>query len=109
MQSLPLEYSTGELPTPRIRVTNYAPTSVPFKLKKAYGISGKLADAKQGVTLSVYKDQQLVQSFESGSYGYFQVFGLPAATYTLTAEGYQSQQITINDDFVMQVVLQPKD
>lgn len=108
-KDLPLEYSTGELPTPRIRVTNYAPTSVPFKLQKAYGISGKLADAKQGVTLSVYKDQQLVQSFESSSYGYFQVFGLPAATYTLTAEGYQSQQITINDDFVMQVVLQPKD
>lgn len=108
-KDLPLEYSTSELPTPRIRVTNYAPTSVPFKLQKAYGISGKLADAKQGVTLSIYKDQQLVQSFESSSYGYFQVFGLPAATYTLTAEGYQSQQITITDDFVMRIVLQPKD
>ncbi len=108
-KDLPLEYSTGELPTPHIRVTNYAPTSVPFKLQKTYGLSGKLADAKQGVTLSIYKDQHLLQSFESSSYGYFQIFGLPTATYTLTAEGYKSQQITINDDFVMQVVLQLQD
>lgn len=108
-KDLPLEYSTAELPTPRIRVANYTPTSVPLALQKTYGISGKLADAKQGVTLSVYNDQQLLQSFESGSYGYFQVFGLPAATYTLQAEGYKSQKITINDDFVMQVILQPKD
>lgn len=108
-KELPLEYSTGELPTPRISITNYAPTSVPFKLQKTYGISGKLADAKQGSTLSVYKGHQLLQRLESSSYGYFQIFGLPAATYTLQAEGYKSQNITINDDFVMQVVLQLQD
>lgn len=106
-KDLPLEYSTGELPTPRIRVTNYAPTSVPFKLQKTYGISGKLANAKQDIEIGIYQSNQLIQSTTSGSFGYFQIFGLPSATYTLKSPGYQEQQVVIDDDFVMQIVLQP--
>lgn len=107
--NLPLEYSTGELPTPRIRVSNYAPTSVPLELEKTYGISGKLANAKQDVEMGIYQGNQLIQSTTSGSFGYFQIFGLPSATYTLKSPGYQEQKVMIDDDFVMQIVLQPTD
>lgn len=108
-KDLPLEYSTSELPTPRIRVINYAPTSVPMGLQKTYGISGKIADAKQGIKIGIYQDNQLVQSIVSGNFGYFQVFGLPSATYTLKSPGYQEQKVVIDNDFVMQIVLQPTD
>lgn len=107
-KDLPLEYSTGELPTPRIRITNYAPTSVPFKLQKSYGLSGRLADAKQAVDVNIYRADKLIQTTESDSYGYFQVFGLAPATYSLQAKGYQSQTVIIDKDFVMRLILQPK-
>lgn len=106
-KDLPLEYSTGELPTPRIRVANYSPTAVPINLQKTYGISGKLANAKQDVEIGIYQGNQLIQSTTSGSFGYFQIFGLPSATYTLKSPGYQEQKVAIDDDFVMQIVLQP--
>ncbi|WP_028857899.1 hypothetical protein [Psychrobacter phenylpyruvicus] len=108
-KDLPLEYSTVELPTPRIRVANYSPTSVPINLQKTYGISGKLASAKQDIEIGIYQGNQLIQSTTSGSFGYFQMFGLPSATYTLKSPGYQEQQVVIDDDFVMQIVLQPTD
>lgn len=106
---LPLEYSSSELPSPRIRVKNYTPTSVPFELKKSYGLSGKLADSKQGIEIKVFQQGKLIQTVDSAPYGYFQVFGLPAATYTLQAAGYQPQTVVINNDFVMQLLLQPTD
>lgn len=106
-KDLPLEYSTGELPTPRIRVANYSPTSVPITLQKTYGVSGKLADAKQNIQIDIYQGNQLIQSTTSGSFGYFQIFGLPSATYTLKSPGYQQQKVVIEDDFVMQIILQP--
>lgn len=105
--NLPLEYSTGELPTPRIRVSNYAPTSVPLELQKTYGLSGKIIDAKSGVEIAIYQDDKLVQSIISGSYGYFQAFGLPKGSYTLQAEGYKTQPVVIDNDFVMQLELLP--
>ena len=106
-ENLPLEYSTGELLTPRVRVSNYAPTSVPIQLKKTYGVSGKLADAKEGVVIDIYQGDTLVQSVTTGSYGYFQAFGLTPNNYVLKANGYAPQPIAITDDFVMRMTLQP--
>lgn len=106
-ENLPLEYSAGELPTPRIRVSNYAPTSVPVRLEKSYGVSGKLADAKEGVVIDIYQGNTLIQSVTTGSYGYFQTFGLAPNTYRLKAKGYEAETIDVTDNFVMQVSLQP--
>lgn len=106
-ENLPLEYSAKELPTPRIRVSNYAPTSVPIQLKKHYGFAGKLADGKEGIRIDIYKNNSIIQSISTGSYGYFQVFGLEADSYTLKAKGYETKSIDISDDFVMQLLLQP--
>ncbi len=106
-KNLPIEYSTSELPSPKVRVSNYAPTAVPITLQKAYGIAGKLADAKEGVLVAVYQQGKLVQSMPSGSYGYFQMLGLAPDTYTLKATGYAPQDVVIVDDFVLQVELQP--
>lgn len=106
-KNLPLEYSTSELPSPRIRVANYTPTSVPLHLHRSYGLSGKLADAKQGGRINIYHANELIQTTASGNYGYFQIFGLLPATYSLQAKGYQPQTVTIDNDFVMQLVLQP--
>lgn len=106
-ENLPLEYSTGELPTPRIRISNYAPTTVPVRLQKTYGISGKLADGHPGVAIDIYQGDNLIQSTLSGSFGYFQAFGLAPDTYTLKAQGYEAQSITITDDFIMQLLLKP--
>ena len=105
---LPLEYDTNELPSPYIRIANYSPTSVPIKLQKSYGISGRLANAQQGVPVKLYQQDKLVQSVISGVYGYFQAFGLEPATYSLQAEGYQPQNVVVKDDFVLQVLLQPE-
>src|SRR5699024_5477738 len=101
------EYSAKELPTPRIRVSNYAPTSVPIQLKKHYGFAGKLADGKEGIRIDIYKNNSIIQSISTRSYGYFQVFGLEADSYTLKAKGYETKSIDISDDFVMQLLLQP--
>ena len=106
-ENLPLEYSTGELLTPRVRVSNYAPTSVPIQLKKTYGVSGKLADAKEGVVIDIYQGDTVIQSVTTGSYGYFQAFGLTPNNYVLKAKGYATQPIAITDDFVMRILLQP--
>ncbi len=106
-ENLPLEYSTKELPTPRIRVSNYAPTSVPIQLQKYYGFSGKLADAKEEIRIDIYKENSIMQSITTGSYGYFQVFGLEANTYTLRAKGYETESINVSNDFIMQLLLQP--
>lgn len=105
-ENLPLEYSTGELQTPRIRVTNYAPTSVPIQLKKTYGVSGKIADAKEGIVIDIYQSNALIQSVTTGSYGYFQAFGLTPNKYVLKTKGYAMQPIEITDDFVLGVLLQ---
>ena len=105
-ENLPLEYSTGELQTPRVRVSNYAPTSVPIQLKKTYGVSGKLADAKEGIVIDIYQGGTLIQSVTTGSYGYFQVFGLTSNNYVLKAKGYEAQSIKITDDFLMRLILQ---
>ena len=104
-KDLPLEYSTSDIPSPHIRVANYAPTSVPIQLQKSYGLSGKLADAKQGVEVNIYQADQLIQTIDSGNYGYFQIFGLAPATYRLQAEGYQPQTVVIDNDFVLQLLL----
>ncbi len=106
-KNLPLEYSTSEIPSPRIRVANYTPTSVPLHLHRSYGLSGKLADAKQGGKINIYHADKLIQTTDSGNYGYFQIFGLPPATYSLQAKGYQPRTVIIDNDFVMQLVLQP--
>lgn len=106
-ENLPLEYSTGELQTPRVRVSNYAPTSVPIQLKKTYGVSGKLADAKEGVVIDIYQGDTLIQSVTTGSYGYFQAFGLSPNTYSLKVKGYTDQSVDITNDFVMRMILQP--
>lgn len=106
-KNLPLEYSTSEIPSPRIRVANYTPTSVPLHLHRSYGLSGKLADAKQGGKIDIYHADKLIKTTDSGNYGYFQIFGLPPANYSLQAKGYQPQTVTIDNDFVMQLVLQP--
>jgi poly-gamma-glutamate capsule biosynthesis protein CapA/YwtB (metallophosphatase superfamily) len=106
-ENLPLEYSTGKLLTPRIRVSNYAPTSVPIQLEKSYGVSGKLADAKEGVVIDIYQGATLIQSVTTGSYGYFQTFGLAPNTYRLKAKGYEAVSIEVTDNFVMQLLLQP--
>lgn len=106
-ENLPLEYSTGELQKPRIRVSNYAPTSVPIQLEKSYGVSGKLADTKEGVVIDIYQGDALIQSITTGSYGYFQAFGLTPNNYVLKAKGYQDQSIDITNDFVMRIILQP--
>ena len=106
-ENLPLEYSTGEIPTPRIRVRNYAPTSVPIQLKKTYGVSGKLADAKEGVVVDVYQGNALIQSITTGSYGYFQAFGLAPNAYTLKSKGYEAISTEITNDFAMQLLLKP--
>lgn len=106
-ENLPLEYSAEKLPTPRIRVSNYAPTSVPIQLQKYYGFAGKLADAKEKVVIDIYKGNSVIQRITTGSYGYFQVFGLAADTYTLKAKGYETKSIDVNNDFVMQLLLQP--
>ena len=106
-KNLPLEYSTSELPSPRIHVANYTPTSVPLQLQKSYGLSGKLADAKQGSKINIYHADKLIQTTDSGNYGYFQIFGLSPATYSLQAKGYQPRTVIIDNDFVMQLVLQP--
>lgn len=107
-KNLPIEYSASELQTPRIRVSNYAPTSVPIKLEKTYGISGKLATAKEGVLIDIYQQDVLIQSVTTGSYGYFQAFGLAPQTYILKAKGYQAQSAKITDDFVIGVELVPE-
>lgn len=106
-KNLPLEYSTGALQTPRIRVSNYAPTSVPLQLEKSYGVSGRLTDAKEGVVVTIYQENKLVQRVTTGSYGYYQIFGLSPGTYTVQAKGYEAQKVDITNDFVMQVMLQP--
>lgn len=106
-ENLPLEYSTSELQTPRIRVSNYAPTSVPIQLEKSYGVSGKLADTKEGIVIDIYRGDALIQSMTTGSYGYFQAFGLSSGTYTLKAKGYKAQSVDITNDFVMRIILQP--
>ena len=106
-ENLPLEYSTSELPTPRIRVSNYAPTSVPLQLQNTYGVSGKLADAIEGVEIDIYQNDVLIQTITTGSYGYFQAFGLQPNTYTLKAEGYATQSVDISNNFVMQLSLLP--
>ena len=106
-ENLPLEYSTSELQTSRIRVSNYAPTSVPIQLEKSYGISGKLADAKDGVVVAIYKENELVQSVTTGSYGYYQIFGLSPSSYTIKAKDYETQKVNVTNDFIMQVMLQP--
>ena len=106
-ENLPLEYSAKELPTPRIRVSNYAPTSVPIQLKKYYGFAGKLADGKEGIIVDIYKGESKTRSITTGSYGYFQVFGLDSDTYTIKAKGYETKSIDISSDFVMQLLLQP--
>jgi len=106
-ENLPLEYSTGELQTPRIRVSNYAPTSVPIQLEKTYGVSGKLATAEKGVKIDIYQGDTLIQSITTGSYGYYQIFGLSPGTYTVQAKGYEAKKVDITNDFVMQVMLQP--
>lgn len=106
-KSLPLEYSSSELQAPRIRVSNYAPTSVPIKLEKTYGVSGKLATANEGVVIDIYQQNKLVKSVTTGSYGYFQAFGLAPDTYTLKSEGYEAQFTQITDDFIMKIVLEP--
>lgn len=106
-ENLPLEYSTGELQTPRVRVSNYASTSVPIQLKKTYGVSGKLADAKEGVVIDIYQGDTLIQSVTTGSYGYFQAFGLSPNTYSLKVKGYTDQSVDITNDFVMRMILQP--
>ena len=106
-ENLPLEYSTGKLKTPRIRVSNYAPTSVPIQLEKSYGVSGKLADTKEGVVIDIYQSDALIQSITTGSYGYFQAFGLSPSTYTLKAQGYKDQSVDVTNDFVMRMILQP--
>lgn len=107
-KNLPIEYSASELQTPRIRVSNYAPTSVPIKLEKTYGISGKLATAKEGVVIDIYQQDALIQSVTTGSYGYFQAFGLAPDTYILKAKGYQAQSAKITDDFVIGIELVPE-
>ena len=106
-ENLPLEYSTGELQTPRIRVSNYTPTSVPIQLQKSYGVSGRLADAKEGVIVDIYRGDTLIQSITTGSYGYFQVFGLSPSIYTLKAQGYKDQSVDITNEFVLQIILNP--
>ncbi len=106
-ENLPLEYSTGKLQTPRIRVSNYTPTSVPIQLQKSYGVSGRLADAKEGVVIDIYRGDALIQSITTGSYGYFQAFGLTPSTYILKAQGYKDQFVDITNDFVMRIVLNP--
>lgn len=105
-KNLPLEYSTSELPTPRIRVSNYAPTSVPIQLQKNYGFAGKLTDAAEGIVIDIYQGDILVESITSGNYGYFQAFGLKPNTYTIKAKGYEAQLVDITNDFVMQLLLQ---
>lgn len=107
-KNLPIEYSASELQTPRIRVSNYAPTSVPIKLEKTYGVSGKLVTAKEGVVIDIYQQDALIQSVTTGSYGYFQAFGLAPDTYILKAKGYQAQSAKITDDFVIGVELVPE-
>lgn len=106
-ENLPLEYSTGELQTPRIRVSNYTPTSVPIQLQKSYGVSGRLADAKEGVIVDIYRGDTLIQSITTGTYGYFQVFGLSPSIYTLKAQGYKDQSVDITNEFVLQIILNP--
>lgn len=105
--NLPLEYSASELQTPRIRVSNYAPTSVPIKLEKTYGISGKLTTAEEGIVIDIYQKDKLIQSVTTGSYGYFQIFGLAPDTYTLNSKGYEAQSIEITNDFVLKIALKP--
>lgn len=105
-KNLPLEYSTSELPTPRIRISNYAPTSVPIQLQKNYGFAGKLKDAKEEIVIDIYQGDTLIESITSGNYGYFQAFGLKPNTYTIKAKGYDTQPVDITNDFVMQLLLQ---
>lgn len=100
-KNLPLEYSSSELISPRIKVANYAPTTVPIKLEKTYGVSGKLATAKEGVVIEIYQRDELVKKVTTESYGYFQAFGLAPASYTLKAEGYKEQTVRIIDDFLV--------
>ena len=107
-ENLPLEYSAKELPTPRIRVSNHAPTSVPIQLQKYYGFAGKLADGKKGIGIDIYKDNRIIQSITTGSYGYFQVFGLEADTYTLSAKGYRQQTVQITDEFLIGLNIIPE-
>ena len=80
---------------------------MPIQLQKYYGFAGKLADGKEGIGIDIYKDNSIIQSITTGSYGYFQVFGLEADTYTLKAKGYETKSIDISSDFVMQLLLQP--
>lgn len=104
-KNLPLEYSTTALPTPKVRVNNHTPTSVPIVLQKTFGISGKLADSKKGIVIDIYQKGTVVQSVTTGPYGYFQIFGLLPDEYTLKAAGYQDQPVTISNDFVMNLSL----
>lgn len=107
-ENLPLEYSARDLPAPRIRVSNYAPTLVPIELQKYYGFAGKVADAKEGVVIDIYKDNRVIQSITTGSYGYFQVFGLDADTYKLKAQGYEEQTAKITDKFLIGLKVMPE-
>lgn len=105
-ENLPLEYSASDLPTPRIRVSNHTPTTVPITLQKTFGISGQTTDAAPGIKIDVYQGDTLVRSITTGSYGYFQVFGLLPNIYTLKSQGYETKDVAISNDFVMQVLLE---
>lgn len=106
---LPLEYQEGNLPQPTIKVANTARTVVPFHLRKTLGVSGQLKTGQQGITITVYQQDKPIKESQSNAFGYYQIIGLPAGEYTLRAPGFHPQRVNLNDDFLFEVNLIPKE
>lgn len=107
-KDIPFDYDTSKLPTPYVKVAKYTPTIVPLRLQKAYGISGDIGVHKAQVNIEIWQKDNLLQTVVTDDTGHFQSLGLINGQYQIRASGYQTKAITLNNDFVLGIKLDPK-
>ena len=107
-KDIPFDYDTSKLPTPYVKVDKYTPTIVPLRLQKAYGISGDIGVHKAQVNVEIWQKDTLIQTVVTDDTGHFQSLGLINGQYKIKALGYQTKEITINNDFILGIKLHPK-
>jgi hypothetical protein len=105
---LPMSISPEKL-TYRVRVVPAATTTVDFMVNREYGLGGRVADdggaGLANVQIQILDEAGgLVRSVQTDSYGYYQISGLRAGSYTVRvngADGHTTElEIVISDDFV---------
>ncbi len=105
-KNLPIEYSTQTLPEVIIAVDKAATTVVPYQLQKTLGVSGKLSDGASSVTITAYHNGEKITSTESNDFGYYQLLGLVPAEYDIRAQGYRTQRVKLERNYLFEVDLE---